>query len=101
MMTLRRQAEFDNIHKHGKPVFLGFARVVILPSSIGKCRYAIVTPKRLGNAVVRNRIRRRLRSALFLAGKGISLDILIFPNIKAKNALYFDIQRAFTRLLAS
>jgi ribonuclease P protein component len=63
-------------------------------------RVGFTCPKALGGAVVRNRIRRRMREAvrgrLGLAGAG--WEIVINPRRKALDAPFSDLQREVERL---
>lgn len=69
---LSRSVEFDRVYKHGRSaqhrllVMYRFER----PDDIrgdehdGACRFGITVSKRVGNSVVRNRLKRQLREAL-------------------------------------
>ena len=60
-LRLRRKEDFARVRQHGR---VWRHRVVILsvvPNGMTHNRYGFITSKHLGNAVVRNRTRRRLR----------------------------------------
>jgi ribonuclease P protein component len=70
LVTLRRRAEFLRLRGGGRsatPRFVleGKARIDVLDPGKTRCpRFGFTVTKQMGNAVVRNRIKRRLRSAL-------------------------------------
>jgi ribonuclease P protein component len=52
----------------------------------------VVVPGRLAIAVVRNRMRRRVFSAIRkLNISCFAVDVVVFPGMKAKNACFVDI----------
>ena len=57
------RAAFVDLRRHGRRVRRGPISIVFLPVDDGRVRVAYALPKRIGNAVVRNRIRRRVRAA--------------------------------------
>ncbi|MFZ0921483.1 MAG: ribonuclease P protein component [Candidatus Acidiferrales bacterium] len=79
---LVRRAEYDAVYREGRrrssAAFVIFARRNTLPRD----RFGISVKKALGNAVVRNRIRRRVREILRLHRQEIALgwDVVIHPS---------------------
>ncbi len=62
---LRRAGEIAFLRRKGRPMhFATLSAFVAAPSSDGAVRIGIVTSKAVGGAVVRNRVRRRIRGAL-------------------------------------
>jgi ribonuclease P protein component len=63
---LSRSRDFDAVYRHGRSVstrFLVLYRFDREGESAGETRLGIAVPKKIGNAVTRNRIKRRLREA--------------------------------------
>ena len=60
-LRLRRRSDFDAVFQRGRLFNDALLVLRILPNSLEHNRYGFVTSKRLGGAVVRNRVRRRLR----------------------------------------
>ncbi len=56
------RGSFQRLARHGRRVRSGVVRITFLPEPQGQRRVAYALSRRVGNAVVRNRIRRRLRS---------------------------------------
>ena len=62
-------------------------------------RYAFAIPKRVGKAVVRNKIRRRLREILRLLPLREGFDLVISVRPAAAQATFFDLKTELTLLL--
>lgn len=63
-------------------------------------RFGFVTSKRVGGAVVRNRVRRRLKEALRPLPLTEAWDIVISAKVAAGRADYHELKRAVVDLLA-
>jgi len=81
-VRLVRKADFDAVYRHGKrrsnSHFTVFSKANDLPES----RFGFSIKRALGGAVVRNRIRRRIREVIRLHRQEISpgWDIVIHPK---------------------
>lgn len=75
--------------------------VRFVPNARDHDRYAISTSRRLGGAVARNRVRRRLREILRHAPNrtGRGWDILIVVRPPAVEASFDELRAALERLL--
>jgi ribonuclease P protein component len=60
---LSRSRDFDEVYRRGRSVSTRFLTVLCLSrdETIGAPRLGLAVPKEVGNAVVRNRIKRQLR----------------------------------------
>ena len=59
---LSRSRDFDTVYRHGRSVSTRFLVLYSFPrEEDGEARLGLAVPKALGNAVVRNRIKRQLR----------------------------------------
>lgn len=90
---LHYKRDFNNLRINGKTIKRGFLSVVFNPSDnfSGEIRVAFAVGRSVGGAVVRNRIKRRLREAFLkmitkntLVPNGDYL-IRVFPAAKNKN----------------
>lgn len=63
-LRLRRRAEFQRLRAVGRNVSHPLLVLSCAPNALPHNRYGIITTRRLGSAVARNRARRRLREAL-------------------------------------
>lgn len=59
---IRESKQYNNIYQNGKK-FLGKCLIVfIMENDLGINRFGIVTSKKIGNAITRNKAKRRLRA---------------------------------------
>lgn len=103
--TLRRKADFDAIGRSGA---VRSTRLMVLRSlrtGRPETRIGMSTPRTLGGAVQRNRVRRRLRALVKeqLHGEppGIRAgwDLLLITRPEAANATYGELREALRSLL--
>lgn len=71
-------------------------------NGLGQDRFGISTGKRVGGAVVRNRVRRRVREILraWEHGGTASWDILVVARPASADASFAELRAALVRLLA-
>ena len=98
---LRRKADFDAIGRHGKS---RSGRLLVLRSlrTDGPgTRIGLSTPRTLGGAVQRNRVRRRLRDLLRgqLGAMSSGWDLLLIARPEAGSATYAELREALRSLL--
>ncbi len=63
-LRLRRKEDFARLHQEGRVWQHPLLIVSVTANGLAHNRYGFVTSKRLGTAVVRNRVRRLLREAV-------------------------------------
>jgi ribonuclease P protein component len=61
---LTRSNEIKRVRRNGKSLAHPLFVLVFFPNSLAYSRFTIVTSKRVGNAVIRNRCRRRIRACV-------------------------------------
>ena len=86
----------DGLVRRGKLLTLSATAV----ENSGRCRVGFVTPRRLGNAVVRNRVRRRLREIVRQHQHDLRQDfwIVLIAKRDAANASYRALEDEWLRL---
>ena len=101
---LLKHADFDHVYQNGKRQFSGHMTVFSLRRDAGAPRVGFTVGRVLGGAVVRNRIKRRLREAVRrnLHALATPVDLVINPK---KSVLTLDfaeleqeIGRAFEKI---
>lgn len=73
-----------------------------LPAEAGEeSRFGIITTRRVGHAVVRNRLRRRFREILRAHGEPLSkgLYVVLIVRVAAAAASYAELEKEFLRLM--
>ena len=96
---LRRRKEFDAVFHQGRTWANDLLVLRSLPNQLDHNRYGFVISKRLGHAVVRNRVRRRLREALRSLPLLAGWDIVISARTSAARSDSHNLKRAATELL--
>jgi ribonuclease P protein component len=102
-----RSADFRHVYDHGFRVSGSLLAAFCLarPDGAGKTvlgpRLGLTVPKAVGNAVARNRIKRRIREAFRLrrAGLDIKWDIVVNPRRAIIDAPFDEIERALGKVM--
>lgn len=71
--------------------------MVRLPSKEGPARVGIVVGRKLGGAVTRNRVKRRIRAAIREARLAPGTDYVILPSAEAETITFPDLVEAISR----
>jgi ribonuclease P protein component len=96
---LRKDSQFANVRAHGKTWVCESVVLKAIPNGLSWNRYGFVTSKRLGNAVERNRIKRRLREVVRSAPTRDGWDVVLIARSGAKTVDYQQLYSAVMRLL--
>ena len=73
--------------------------LVSAPGQPGPPRVGLVVPRSVGSAVVRNRVKRRLRHAAADAALKPGVDYVIIANAKVEKSPFSDLQSWLDRAL--
>ena len=92
---------YDQGFRVSGPFFAAFCRARPGPACETGPRLGLTVPRALGGAVVRNRIKRRLREAFRLrrAELGAKWDIVLNPRRAALDAGFPEIERALGKVI--
>ena len=100
-LRLRRSADFARAGRVGAVYRHRAVSISVCSNDLSHNRYGIVTSRRLGKAVVRNKSRRRLRSILSqlhnLSSQGFDVVVIAKPAINQQP--FRDLQRILEGLL--
>lgn len=99
-LRLRRRKDFDNVYRYGRAFNNRLLVLRTLPNDLEHNRYGFVTSKRLGKAVARNRVRRRLREAVRSFDVAPAYDIIVSAKTAAAEADYHELRLAVGDLLS-
>lgn len=96
---LRRPADFTAVHRRGRAQSGALLVVRSLPNGLEVSRAGFVVSKRLGGAVVRNRVKRRLRAALDEMNLIPGFDVVVIARPEAATAHYAQLCAALASAL--
>ena len=99
-LRLRRRRDFDAVFQRGRAWHNELLVLRSLPNALEHNRYGFVTGKRLGGAVIRNRIRRRLRESIRVLSASPGWDVVVSAKMPAARATYQDLNRSVVDLLS-
>lgn len=101
-LRLRKRADFDRIYKGGDRHSSANLTVIFLAAASGGPRVGFTAGKALGGAVIRNRIRRRLREAVrrHLRELKTPADVVFHPRKSALRAEFSQLEAEVTRAFA-
>ena len=100
---LVRRGEFDAVYRAGRRRSSSHFTVFFRANELPQSRFGVSIKKALGGAVVRNRIRRRVREIVRCHRREISAgwDIVIHPKSAVAQAPFAELTADLLRLLES
>ena len=99
-LRLRRRKDFDAVFQKGQVLANRLLVFRSLPNQLPHNRYGFITSKRLGKAVVRNRVRRRLREGVRTFPTQAGWDVVISARAPAAQADFHKLKAAVANLFA-
>lgn len=99
---LRRNSDFQRVRRLGKFHASPLMVLAFLRNELDHSRFGFVVSKRLGQAVQRNKIKRRMREATRLRLEKIKpgFDVVLIARQPMNQANYADIEQSLEHLLA-
>lgn len=97
---LRHRKDFDAVFRRGRSWNNNLLVLRALSNDLAHNRYGFITSKRVGKAVVRNRVRRLLSEALRVQRVAAGWDVVISAKTAAARADFHELNRAVVDLLA-
>ena len=98
-IRLRHRKDFDAVFASGRTWSNDLLVLRTLSNDCDHSRFGFVTSKRLGNAIVRNRVRRRLRETVRALPTGQGFDCVLSAKTKAADADFPRLRSAAESLL--
>ena len=98
--TIKQNYEFRRLYSKGKSCANAYLVVYCRKNRAGRSRIGYTVSNKVGHAVVRNRIRRRLREIYRLHEDRFApgYDIVVVARVRAVHSSYAVLERDFLRL---
>ena len=96
-VTVKENYEFRRIYRKGRSAVSPCLVVYCQKNRRGQSRLGVTVSTKLGHAVVRNRVRRRLREIYRLHERQIArgYDLVVVSRVRARTADYHQLEAAF------
>jgi ribonuclease P protein component len=100
-MRLTDSSEFERVYKQGTAYRGRLFSVHAFPNDFGTLRLGLSVSRKVGNAVVRNTLRRRMRQIFAVAAGDAerNLDLVISTRPAAREATFEELRGEFDRAL--
>lgn len=100
-LRLRHPADFARLREAGRAFRHPLLTLSVAPNGLPNNRYGFIVTRRVGNAIRRNRVRRRIREAVRAAHPGLSAgyDLVWVARNECVKATYNEIGDAVEALL--
>ena len=96
---LRHRQDFAVVYRSGRGYARGaLAMRVRVNADVAAPRFGFAVGKRVGNAVVRNRVKRRLRDVVRRSGARGQTDVVVIARPQARTASFADLERTLLGL---
>jgi ribonuclease P protein component len=96
---LAKAKDFASVYRKGRAFADRLLVLRLIENGLTRNRYGFVTGRGIGKAVVRNKVRRRLREAVRAQGLAGGWDMVIIARRPAAEADYQRLLRSLRRLL--
>ena len=96
---LKKNSQFALVYGEGKSKANEALVLKMLPNGLEINRFGFSVSKRLGNAVIRNKIKRRLRQLARLIPTRKGWDLLVIARQPASTASYQQLEKSLADLL--
>jgi len=94
LARLHRAGEFQKLKREGTSFHGNFIVISVVQVPQSPMRFGLITSRRVGPAVVRNRVRRRLREIVRADRPGISMEgwCVVIARARAAQATFSEIR---------
>lgn len=100
---IRKKSDFTGLYRRGSRFRGRFFTLVFMENGLDQARLAVVASRKVGPAVVRNRVKRRFRE-LFRREKGLlkePLDLIVIARPESGEAPWTELRSAYVSALAT
>ncbi|MCD6576762.1 MAG: ribonuclease P protein component [Anaerolineaceae bacterium] len=99
---LTKARDFTHIKKEGRTRHHKFVVLVFIPNNMEYSRAAFVASKSVGNAVIRNLVKRRMKACIANSWNNVKpgWDMVFYAKATAAMAGYNDLQKAVSSLIS-
>ena len=97
---LTESKQYSQIHREGRSTANRLLVVRFLSNGLNHSRFGFLVSKRIGNAAVRNRVKRRLREAVRLTNVKPGWDAVFIARRGTGQATYQELKQATDNLLS-
>lgn len=99
-VTIKQNHEFQRLYRRGKTGATPYLALYCRKNRLGKNRLGLTVGKKVGGAVTRNRVRRRIREIYRLHEGELrpGFDIVVVARVKAAFGSYHQLERSFLSL---
>ncbi len=100
IVSIKKNRDFRILYRRGKSAVDSVLAVYAKKNNRGMSRVGITVSTKVGKAVVRNRVRRRIREAYRLNRESLKCgyDIIIVARVRAGKSEYRDIEKSLLSL---
>lgn len=98
---IHRGSQYREIFNHSSKITGRYIVLLTRKNELGYSRFGIITSKKVGGAVVRNRVKRRLRALIRLYTDKIKpgCDSVIIARVRARESNYQNMEKDFLFVL--
>lgn len=98
--SLKKRTDFGLVYREGKSLANKYLVMYIRENELNKNRLGISVSKKVGNSVVRHRLKRLIKESYRLQEERFrcGIDIVIIARNSAKGKNYYDIESALIHL---
>ena len=100
-LRINRGKDYSSIYKKSKKIRGNYVIVFARENHLNHNRFGIVTSKKIGNAVVRNRAKRQIREIIRININKIQIgyDVVIVAKFNIKEAIFEKIEIDLLRII--
>lgn len=98
--SLKKNSDFQKVYRQGKSYANRYLVMYMMENGTGRNRIGISVSKKVGNSIVRHRLKRLIKEAYRLQEELFqsNLDIVIIARMSAKEISYREVKSALLHL---